>query len=183
MITKIKKYWYLIVLFLVVIFMSKDKKPKQEQNYVSNLPENRDVPSTYDEQLTKNFRLKEFHSKDGASMPYDVYLNIKALAVELQKIRDYIDAPIKINSGYRSPAHNAAVGGASQSYHMKGMAADITTNAFSPSWIQSLIGIWMLDANNNSEQIYGAKLKKGGLGVYKNFTHYDIRGKIVNWNS
>ena len=37
--------------------------------------------------------------------------------------------PIGVNSGYRSPALNAAVGGAAASQHMKGEAADITTGS------------------------------------------------------
>jgi hypothetical protein len=36
--------------------------------------------------------------------------------------------PLTINSGYRNPAHNAAVGGETQSRHMFGDAADIASN-------------------------------------------------------
>jgi hypothetical protein len=39
------------------------------------------------------------------------------------------NAALTLNSGYRNPAHNAAVGGESQSRHMFGDAADIASNA------------------------------------------------------
>ena len=43
----------------------------------------------------------------------------------LDPIREAWDGPIIVNSGYRCPELNKAVGGAQYSYHMKGMAADI----------------------------------------------------------
>jgi hypothetical protein len=46
-------------------------------------------------------------------------LNIK------EKIKNKNDEPIIINSGYRSPAVNKAVGGAQNSNHLTGCAADI----------------------------------------------------------
>ena len=44
----------------------------------------------------------------------------------LDPIRAAWGAPITINSGYRSPKLNAAVGGVSTSQHLRGEAADIT---------------------------------------------------------
>ena len=43
----------------------------------------------------------------------------------LDPLREKYGKPIKVNSGYRCPKHNLAVGGATQSQHMKGEAADI----------------------------------------------------------
>ena len=43
----------------------------------------------------------------------------------LDPIREEWGGPIIVNSGYRCPELNKAVGGAQYSYHMKGMAADI----------------------------------------------------------
>ena len=43
----------------------------------------------------------------------------------LDPIREAWGGPIIVNSGYRCPELNKAVGGAQYSYHMKGMAADI----------------------------------------------------------
>lgn len=49
----------------------------------------------------------------------------------LEPARKTLDAPIFVNSGYRSPRVNSlpSVGGSKNSYHLKGMAADITTRS------------------------------------------------------
>lgn len=54
---------------------------------------------------------------------------------ELHRLMDYLDsvrenygAPIRVSSGYRSPALNAAVGGKPTSQHLKGQAADLVTD-------------------------------------------------------
>lgn len=49
----------------------------------------------------------------------------------LDPIRSRWGAPIKVNSGYRSPELNRRVGGAVNSQHLKGEAADITTGTIS----------------------------------------------------
>lgn len=52
--------------------------------------------------------------------------NLKKLAANVfEKIRNHFNTPIYIISGYRSPELNKAVGGATHSDHMKGMAIDI----------------------------------------------------------
>lgn len=53
-------------------------------------------------------------------------LEVLTLAL-LDPLREIWGAPIYVNSGYRSPALNKAVGGVANSQHMKGQAADITT--------------------------------------------------------
>lgn len=71
--------------------------------------------------ISKNFKVKEFRSKDGS----DVVKVDSDNVAKLQKIRNYFKKAININSGYRTPAHNKAVGSVSNSYHTKGQAADI----------------------------------------------------------
>jgi hypothetical protein len=44
----------------------------------------------------------------------------------LEPLRAHYGLPVRISSGYRSPALNAAIGGASASQHVLGEAADIT---------------------------------------------------------
>ena len=52
--------------------------------------------------------------------------NVKALVENvLDPLREKYGKPIKVNSGYRCSKHNLAVGGATQSQHMKGEAADV----------------------------------------------------------
>ena len=121
--------------------------------------------------LTKNFSGDEFDSKDGSKMPPEVLDNIKELAETLQTIRKFIRKPITINSGYRSPEHNKAIGGAKNSQHVLGKAADIVVQDYTPEqvadFIEGLIN-------------YGV-IKDGGLGRYKTFTHFDIRKNRARW--
>lgn len=49
------------------------------------------------------------------------------LVTLLERLRSIINRPIVIVSGYRCATHNAKVGGASQSQHLFGRAADIRT--------------------------------------------------------
>jgi len=121
--------------------------------------------------LTNNFELSEFTSKDGSTTPLDVIENLKELASNLQVIRDTIKAPIRINSGYRSPSHNKRIGGATNSFHVKGMAADIVIDGYTPEEVFATLDILMKQG----------KIKKGGLKKYRTFVHYDIRGVIKRW--
>jgi uncharacterized protein YcbK (DUF882 family) len=101
----------------------------------------------------------------------DVIENLKELASNLQVIRDTIKAPIRINSGYRSPSHNKRIGGATNSFHVKGMAADIVIDGYTPEEVFATLDILMKQG----------KIKKGGLKKYRTFVHYDIRGVIKRW--
>lgn len=83
--------------------------------------------------LSKNFYLSEFTDSKTASLrgidntPGDKeVLALQALvSVVLQPLRDELNCPIKINSGYRSEELNAAVKGKETSQHLRGEAADI----------------------------------------------------------
>ena len=85
----------------------------------------------------------------------------------LEEMREHFDKPVHINSGYRCPAHNAAVGGASSSRHMAGDAADCWIDGVSPNevyaWADTRIGFI------------------GGVGKYATFTHIDVRGYKARW--
>lgn len=48
----------------------------------------------------------------------------------LQNIRNALGHPMNVNSGYRNPVHNAGIGGAMESQHMYGKAADIAVIDF-----------------------------------------------------
>ena len=67
---------------------------------------------------------------DNTPLP-EVVANLKRLARTLELVRDLLGGvPILVSSGYRSPALNKAVGGAKNSAHMSGLAADFTAPAF-----------------------------------------------------
>ena len=84
--------------------------------------------------LSKNFTLRELIRSNTAermgidNVPKDeeVIENLRNLCLEvLQPLRDYVGAPVHINSGYRSPELNRAVGGVKNSQHCRGEACDI----------------------------------------------------------
>ena len=122
-------------------------------------------------QLTSNFNLAEFACKDGTPVPADLIPNVELLTKNLQVLRDHLGEPIHINSGYRSPAHNAKVGGKKNSYHMKAMAADITCKSKTPKQLAAVI----------EKLIAAKKMKQGGIGIYPGFLHYDVRGSKARW--
>ena len=71
-------------------------------------------------QLSPAFRVREFRCRDGT----DTILIDEGLVVLLQCIREHFGKPVHITSGYRTAAHNAAVGGSKSSQHLLGRAAD-----------------------------------------------------------
>jgi len=71
----------------------------------------------------KHFVPKEFDSPDLPGISGQK-MNLP-FVVALDAIRDIVGVPLKVNSGYRSKAHNKAVGGVSNSAHTQGLAADI----------------------------------------------------------
>ena len=83
--------------------------------------------------LTKNFTLAELCASDTAKAKgiknepgTQEIINLTALATKvLQPLRSWWGQEVKIGSGYRCPKLNAAVGGVSNSQHMKGQAADL----------------------------------------------------------
>lgn len=121
--------------------------------------------------LTENFNIEEFYCKDGSHIPPEYMGNVVELAVNLQVLRDKIQCPIHINSGYRSPEYNKKIGGVKSSQHMVAKAADITTRDYSPSELATII----------ETLIASGKMKEGGVGRYKGFTHYDVRGNKSRW--
>lgn len=72
-------------------------------------------------QLSPAFRVREFRCRDGS----DAIMIDQTLVVLLQAIREHFGKAVTITSGYRTAAHNKAVGGAPYSQHCYGRAADI----------------------------------------------------------
>lgn len=122
--------------------------------------------------MTEHFSREEFRSKDGAFFPKYAQENLQVLAEQLEVIREHFNAPVTINSGYRSEAHNAKIGGEPNSQHLLGKAADIVVEGISPDDVADAIE-FLIDSK---------MIKQGGLGRYTTFTHYDIRGKKARWD-
>jgi uncharacterized protein YcbK (DUF882 family) len=90
----------------------------------------------------------------------------------LQDIRDHFKRSVVLNSGYRTVGYNRRIGGASNSFHTQGMAADFNVAGYSPQAVRRII---------ESKVIKGVDPEKIGLGSYANFTHIDCRGYRSRW--
>ena len=88
--------------------------------------------------LSEHFTLEELTFSSTAQRkqidnnpPAEVLENMKRLAAGLEEVRAALgNKPMRINSGYRSPKLNRAVGGARLSAHMAGYAADFVCPEF-----------------------------------------------------
>ena len=120
--------------------------------------------------LAPDFKVRELRCKDGT----DTVMVDEALTVVLQCIREHFGKPVTITSGYRTAAHNAAVGGAKSSQHLLGRAADIRVEDVSvedaAAYAESLMPDW------------------GGVGRYPvktgratGWVHVDTRADKARW--
>ncbi len=132
-------------------------------------------------QITKNFNTSELaRGYEWESLPVIARNNLIILTKEiLQPGRDLLKKPIHLTSVYRSPQHNRSVGGASDSQHVYGTAADCYTPGMTGL---EFFEFWIKNFHS----------KIGGIGLYANenvkgkFVHIDCRKKpdsktIVSW--
>jgi len=114
-----------------------------------------------------NFTGKEICN--GWDVPDELLKSILPTIKILQKLRTQYQKPIYINSTYRSPSYNKAIGGASNSLHLKFNAIDFT--------IADKKDLHKLYLTLDS---WDDKKKRGfGIGYYKNrFIHFDTRGTL-----
>ena len=96
--------------------------------------------------LTDHFSLEELtfsevgirHGIDNTPTS-EILVCLTHTAQGLERIRTLIGKPIHVNSGYRSPKVNAAVGSLPTSQHLNGEAADITCKDIPPRELTQLI--------------------------------------------
>lgn len=109
------------------------------------------------EYVSQNFKVSEFKCKDGSDK---ILIDEGFVQDKLQVIRDIL-GPVIVNSAYRTPDYNARVGGAQNSYHMKGRAFDIVVRGRTPKEIAQCAS--------------GLGIK--GIIQYDSFVHVDSRSK------
>ena len=97
--------------------------------------------------------------------------NLKALCMEvLQPLRDYLEKPVVISSGYRSEEVNRMVGGVKGSQHLKGEAADIHVEN-----TEHLLKIMhFIMEETDFDQLIWEKNKAGTQWVHVSFRRYGV---------
>ena len=87
--------------------------------------------------MSEHFSLQELCQSDWADRngvtnepDKEAAKNLLLLAEKLEEVRAILGHPIHINSGYRSPKVNKAIGGSPTSSHQYGLAADITCKGY-----------------------------------------------------
>lgn len=117
--------------------------------------------------IAPNFTPKELASNGDGSLVVE-----KHALIALQKLRDAYGKPLTINSAYRDPAYNRAVGGSKNSKHVLGVAFDISvTDQVMAGELQEL----------------AQKVGFTAIGRYNTFIHVDARppkedGKLYYWD-
>lgn len=117
--------------------------------------------------LSKNFELSEFVRSDTVTRKEifnhpgvdELRAVANLVANLLQPIRELYGKRMVINSGYRSPELNEAVGGVPSSQHVKGEAADVACE--NPEELKNLI--------------VSSGLAYDQIGVYKHFLHISLK--------
>lgn len=136
--------------------------------------------------LTEHFTLDELVASqiatrrriDNRPGPVEVE-NLRRVAGVLEQVRALVGAPVDISSGYRCPMLNMAVGGAKNSAHVQGLAADINVRGMDPRALAALIrdseiqfdqliyeGTWVhlgLAAGKARRQVLTATFAPGGV--------------------
>lgn len=105
------------------------------------------------------FRASEFDSSDAPGSGFSAIQ--WGLVSKLDELRAEWGKPMRITSGFRTLAHNAAVGGKPNSAHLRGLAADIHTGGLTDA-----LRLAILAAQHGFERI-GIDLKGG-------FIHLDV---------
>lgn len=109
-----------------------------------------------EKKISEHFKVKEFKCKDGSD---SILVDCDFVKKYLEAIRVRFGKPVIINSAYRTKSYNQKVGGATNSYHMKGQAFDIVVKGETPRNV------------SKCAKDLGVK----GIIQYNTFTHVDSR--------
>ena len=117
--------------------------------------------------MAKYFNDEEFVCKHCGKLPQHGMDN--SLIETLDKLREELGEPLIVSSGYRCGVHNLNIGGAPNSYHTRGMAADVYINS----------------DNYSVDQIRDMAFECGADTAVsypdQGFVHIDMRGYRANW--
>jgi len=117
-----------------------------------------------DHQISEHFKTKEFDCPCSFPECKTTWVSKKLITL-LEALRESLQTPIIINSGYRCEKHNRAVGGVSGSMHLFGRASDLRASRYT--------GLQLLE----KAEAVGVK----SIGLAKTWIHVDDRPKHRRW--
>lgn len=121
------------------------------------------------------FKEYEFECRCGkCQMPKNVPSN--ELVTILVEIREHFGKCVRINSGYRCAEHNARVGGAKNSQHTIGSAADFVVFGVPTEEVFAYV------LQRYGERPLGIALKRNLRNPMGGFVHIDTRGTKAMWD-
>lgn len=88
---------------------------------------------------------------------------------KLEAMRVLAGFPIVVTSGHRCAAHNADIGGAAGSWHLK-FATDVRPESRD---LHDLHVMYRIALQQNW----------GGIGIYDSWIHLDCRDQLARWNN
>ena len=124
--------------------------------------------------LTKNFSWSEFACKGNDCCEHSSPISLEHVE-KLQALRDYLEAPLIITSGFRCNKHNTNVGGAPGSQHTFGLATDLTCPTLTAIELcQTILDFFVVYPMYSFD----------GIGLYpdKGFVHLDSRDGKAHWS-
>lgn len=108
-------------------------------------------------------------TRGGERLPWSlqIYKNCLFAAYQFQKARDVLKEPMRVTSWLRTPAGNAAVGGASNSSHLSGLGIDFYCPGKTDAQVYRELDFWW----------------PGGLAAYASdgHVHLDARPFRARW--
>lgn len=131
--------------------------------------------STYfslDEMIASDYAAR--HGMDNTPPKLELE-NLTYTAEMLDRVRSLLGVPVLVSSAYRSPAVNAAVGGAKTSQHMLGQAVDFTAPSFgTPQQVANAI--------RKSHIPFDQLILEYGRWVHLSFVKSNPRGHVLTIN-
>ena len=128
--------------------------------------------------LSPHFTLGELTKSSSHPEVYNIpsheaIANLKRVCVWLEELRLRSGTPIRINSGYRSPQLNRAIGGVPTSNHLTGCAVDIRVSGMEQLIVYAAIIIqYANETHQDFDELLIEKNKHGAIWL-----HFAVRPK------
>lgn len=138
--------------------------------------------------MSRYFDLCEFLTSETArakgidnTPSFEVVENLAELAETLDGLRAAWGSGIRVSSGYRCPELNKAVGGAENSGHLRGVAADLQPVNGRQTDFNKFAVAWVASSNTRFDQIIKEKSGKSQWLHFSLFSDkWQQRGQILN---